>query len=128
MRVRGPEASEKREYFPETQAIIDSLTENPTLAFECIHGGEPAVEIAEVPEGCVAFPGVQTQALCGQHVLTDGSFEGMHTVVDLSIDAAWSKRMDVQSDYCIARNPATGELRLVPFDEFNAIAAGGENT
>ena len=128
MRTRGPESSEQPVYFPETQAIIDRLTEDPTLAFECIHGGEPAVEIAEVPEGCVAFPGQQTQALCPQHVLTDGSFEGMHTVVDLSIDAAWSKRMDMQPDYCIARNPTTGELRLVSFDEFNALTTGGENT
>ena len=125
MSVRGPESNEKRVYFPETQAIIDLLTEDPTIAFECIHGGEPAVEIAEVPEGCVAFPGQQTQALCGQHVLTDGSFEGMHTVVDLSIDAAWSKRMDMHPDYCIARNPETGVLKLIPFDEFNALTAEG---
>ncbi len=102
-------------YFPETQAILDRLSEDPTIAFECIHGGEPAVGIYQVPLGCVAFPGRETQALCPQHVHTDGSFEGMVPIVDLSIDAKWSEHIGEEPDYCIMKNPETGELALTDF-------------
>lgn len=123
MSMQGPESIGKRTYFPETQAIIDRLLEDPTAAFDCIHGDGPAVEIAEVPQGCVAFPGVETQALCPQHILTDGSFEGIYPVVDLTIDAVWSRAMDAQPDYCITGNAGTGQLKLIPFSEFNMVVS-----
>jgi len=101
-----------KEYYPATAAIIARLGIDPTEPFECSHGGEPAAGIYEVPKGCVALPGLETQALCPQHVLTDGSFEGMHLVVDLSVNAEWSRRCEVEPDYCILADPESGALAL----------------
>lgn len=107
--------SEGRDYYPETTEIIERLRLDPTIGFECSHGGEPAVGIYEVPRGCVALPGLETQALCPQHIITDGSFEGMFPIVDLSVDAAWSEHIEQTPDYCIMRNSTTGELKLTSF-------------
>ncbi len=114
----GPTGEQKagvneRSYFPETQAIIDDLSADSTLAFECSHGLELAVGIYEVPRGCVALPGLETQALCVHHVMSNGSFEGMSIVVDLSIGAGWSKNTGEEPDYWMSRNPETGEITML---------------
>ncbi len=103
------------QYFPETLAALEVLRANPSTIFMCIHGIERAVGIYEVYEGCVAFPGVQTQALCGQHDITNGSIDGMDVVVDLSPNAQWSEVRGNRPDFCLMQNPATQELELVPF-------------
>lgn len=104
-------------YFSETEAIIEQLTDDPTIAFECLHGDGPAVGIYDVPGGCVAWPDTETQALCPQHVLTDGSFEGMFLVIDLSLNAAWSKylisRGGCVADYVIMRDTIKDKLSLI---------------
>ncbi len=104
-----------KEYYPETQKILDRLGEDPTIAFECSHGGEPAVGIYEVPRGCVALPGLETQALCPHHIISNGSFEGMFPVVDLSVNAAWSEYNREEPDYCIMEDAASGKLGLTSF-------------
>lgn len=107
------------EYFPETLVIIEQLRENPTIPFTCAHGDEEgAVGIYEVPSGCIALPGVQTQPLCQHHRWSDGSFEGMIPIVDLTINGAWSGRFGDEFDYYIASNPETGELYLATAAEF----------
>jgi len=102
-------------YYPDTQVLIDALFQDPTLPFECSHGGEPAIGVYEVPTGCVALPGLETQTLCPQHVITNGSFAGMRLVVDLSVDAAWSIHRGEIPDYCIVGDPASGEFAMVRF-------------
>lgn len=111
--LERPEGEPSSELFPETQALIERLRENPTTPFECSHGGEPAVGIYEVPRGCVALPGVETQCLCPQHVITNGSFEGMTLIVDLSIDAEWSKHERDTPMYWFHRDKKTGEIALL---------------
>lgn len=107
--------SEPRSYYPITQEIIEGLKENPTASFECLFEDGPAVGIYELPGGCVAFPGVETQALCPQHVCTDGSFHGMYPVVDLSIDAAWSDHRGEVPDFYMQKDPLTGSIYMLPF-------------
>ncbi|HEY4963864.1 MAG TPA: hypothetical protein VIH90_04175 [Candidatus Saccharimonadales bacterium] len=102
-------------YFPETRALVDALHEDPKIALECSHGGEFAVGVYEVPRGCVALPGLETQKLCPQHILTDGSFEGMHLVVDLSLDAAWSKQHGWIPDYWMKLDPTTQKITMLEF-------------
>jgi len=48
-------------------------------------------------------------------VTTNGSFEGMRLVVDLTVGAEWSKFTEVVPDYCIAPDSTTGELALAEF-------------
>ncbi len=69
---------ESSPYYPATQALIDLVRNDPKHDFRCSHGdGEGAVGIYEVPRGCVALPGLETQTLCQSHRYGDGSFEGM---------------------------------------------------
>jgi hypothetical protein len=118
-----------KEYYPETQKILDRLRDDPTIAFECSHGGEPAVGIYEVPRGCVALPGLETQALCPHHIISNGSFEGMFPVVDLSINAAWSVYRREEPDYCIMEDTASGDLILIPFaNRYQQSDAASEET
>ena len=102
-------------YYPETQVLIDSLLANPVQGFGCSLDGSPAVGVYEVPGGCVALPGLETQTLCPQHVLTDGSFDGMHCVVDLSVNAAWSIYRKQEPDYCMFKDTDTGEISMLEF-------------
>jgi len=113
MSERPAKAGEQQRYSEEMLALVEQLRENPRTAFYCAHpDSSPAVAIYEVPRGCVALPGLETQPLCQQHVLTDGSFEGMRMVVDLSIDGAWSKYRGQVPDFYIETTPSGG-LELV---------------
>lgn len=103
-------------YYPATQAIIDSLREDASAGFSCLHGDGRADGIYEVPRGCIVFPGVETQALCVHHVMSDGSFEGMTFVVDLSPNAAWSAWIRSTPDYYMAEDPVTHMRTLVEFE------------
>lgn len=108
------------DYFPETLDILDQLSADPTTPFKCSHGGgEPAVGIFEVPRGCVALPGLRTQALCPQHVESDGSFEGMRLIIDLSVNGMWSSVTETTPDYRIMQDPTTDNLELVPYTDEN---------
>ncbi len=105
-------SGERRPYFSETRAMIELLRADATTPFTCAHqDSSPAVAIYEVPRGCVALPGLQTQALCPQHVMTDGSFEGMFMVVDLSIGSLWSEHMGERPDFYITADKS-GHLIL----------------
>jgi hypothetical protein len=104
-------------YFPETIDLLTQLEADPTIPLMCSHGGDPAHGIFEVPRGCVALPGLETQCLCPQHVISDGSFEGMNLIVDLSVDAAWTRtellrRRGDTPDYWIQRSQDTGLMVL----------------
>ena len=110
--------STQTDYFPETLELLGILASDPTHDFRCSHGdNSPAVGIYEVPGGCVALPGLQTQSLCPQHVVTNGSFEGMRLVVDLSEGGVWSSYQDVVPDYFIDCEPDSEQLVLVATTE-----------
>lgn len=113
---------EQYSYFPATQAIIDQLSGSPTTPFTCSHGGEPAIGVYEVPQGCVALPGLETQLLCPQHILTDGSFEGKRLVVDLSLNGAWSKHRGDMPDFWMRQEQEGGPIEMVDIDA-NPLAA-----
>lgn len=113
--MAAEEEQSPREYLPETQAIIDQLLQDPTIRLRCAHGclGDDPIAVYEVPRGCVALPGVQTQPLCQHHRKSNGSFEGMISVIDLSIGAGWSQHMGEAPDYWMHEDPATGEISML---------------
>ncbi|HUD06498.1 MAG TPA: hypothetical protein VMR34_01295 [Candidatus Saccharimonadales bacterium] len=117
MAVSGDkEPSVEGEYYTETQRLIDLVRTDPHQDFTCSHGdGDGAVGIYEVPKGCVALPGRETQTLCAQHRVSDGSFEGIHLVVDLSIDGGWSRHFGEEPDMYIIRDTDTAEHMLIAF-------------
>jgi hypothetical protein len=102
------------DFFPETLAIIEALRTAPTTPLSCAHGdGSPAVAVYDVPEGCVAIPGVETQPICPQHHNTDGSFHGMFLVIDLTVDKQWSQHTGEEPPFWIGTDPETGQLSLM---------------
>ena len=115
-RIENGRLTKQDVYFPETVSILGQLLLEPSADITCSHGGEPAMAICEVPEGCVALDGLQAQALCEQHIDTDGSFKGMRLIVDLSTNADWSRVTQSQPDFCIMGD-GTGEVKLMPFQK-----------
>jgi hypothetical protein len=110
---REPEP-ERREYRPQTLEWLEKLREDPTTPVNCVHNHvEGAVGIYEVPGGCVAWPGVEVQPLCQHHRNSDGSFEGMIPVIDLSINGGWAKAYGDEFDFYSVRDEETGEISIV---------------
>lgn len=86
----GIEKLSGREYRPETLDLIRRLIAEPTAKLVCAHGDtDPVIGIYEVPMGCIALPGIEVQPLCMHHRASDGSFEGMIPIVDLSMNPGW---------------------------------------
>jgi hypothetical protein len=99
-------------YLPETLKIIEMLIRNPTQRLVCAHGDDSAVVgLYEVPGGCVALPGVETQPLCDHHRLSDGSFEGMIPIIDLSIDMWWGNRIGEKPDFYVTKTSEGMEVK-----------------
>lgn len=104
-----------RGYKPETLEYIIRLVHDSTTKLVCAHGDDdPVVGLYEVSSGCVALLGVEVQPLCMHHRASDGSFEGMVCVVDLSLSTGWleytgdkpdfSLKMNERGDYELAEN------------------------
>lgn len=110
---RGPENSgaHERQLLPATAKIIEILRVKPTAAFGCLHDDGPAVGIYESPGGCVAFRGVETQALCPQHVITNGAIQQFDFIVDLTINGAWGEYRGETPLFYIAQGES-GECAL----------------
>lgn len=105
-------------YPPEMQRLIERLRVDPTIAFSCAHNhDDAAVVICYVPQGCVALPGLEVQPLCPQHQSSNGSFNGMKVVIDLSVDGAWSEFYGGKPDFIIKKDPETEILGLVELSE-----------
>lgn len=93
------EEATKRGYMKETLEFIERLVADPALEALCVHGDlEKAVGLYEVPGGCVALPGLEVQTLCPQHVISDGSFEGMLPIIDLTLNGVWGDQSETQFD------------------------------
>lgn len=102
---------------PETQLLLDQLIEDPTTPFMCVHDhGSPAVVLCDVPEGCAALPGIQAQPLCEQHYTSDGSFEGMAVVADLSINGGLRELLGIRPLFIIEEDPSDGSLAVVQLE------------
>jgi len=102
---------------PETQVMLQALRDDPTLELYCAHDdGARAVVLCDVPRGCVALPGVQAQPLCHHHWASNGSFEGMDAVVDLSLDGEWSKQFGVTPLFTLMLDATDGSVSVVSFD------------
>lgn len=76
-----------------TAEVLRILAEDPQAPIECTFGGEPAVGVFDMPEGCVARPNDVVQALCPQHVITAEPLGAgkMELLVDLSVENAFSR-------------------------------------
>lgn len=68
-----------------------ALTTAPNLDVRCNLGGDSAIAVFRTPRGCVARPNDRFQALCLQHIETDGISEGSRPILDLSANEKWSE-------------------------------------
>lgn len=79
-----------------TTALLYRLAEQPQTPIFCSLGeASPAVAIFYTPRGCVARPDDKIQALCLQHIETDGVSEHTCLLVDLTQGEAWSKQASI---------------------------------
>lgn len=63
----------------------------PTADVRCSLGdNSPAVAVFHTPQGCAARPEDKIQALCPQHIETDGLGEGAIPILDLTLGETWS--------------------------------------
>ena len=101
---------------PEMTEAIELLRLDPSVAFQCAHDhDEAAVAICDVPKGCVALPGLETQALCPQHLSSNGSFEGMAIVVDLD-GGIWSAYFGANPSFVVRKDSETEALSFVELE------------
>lgn len=71
--------------------MLYALAEEPAANVRCsVDPGDPAIAVYQTPRGCAARPDDRVQALCGQHIETDGISEGSRPLVDLTEGGAWS--------------------------------------
>src|SRR5689334_16841205 len=66
-----------------TPDILQQMIADPSAVIWCRHGDGPAIEVIEVPDGCVCFPQDVVQALCATHVGGADSFPVV-SLVDLT--------------------------------------------
>ena len=101
-----------KKYRRETAELISRLFSDPSMRVMCLHGDSDAVGIYEVPDGCVAFPGVETQPLCLQHRISDGSLQDtMIPVVDLSLDGTLARHLGEKFDLTMTQGDSGPELK-----------------
>jgi hypothetical protein len=74
-----------------TRRLLEALAEYPAADVRCSLGHEPAAAVFYTPGGCAARPGDKIQALCPQHVVTDGVSAGTRLLLDLSEGERWSR-------------------------------------
>ena len=88
MSSHGPNA-----YHPDgTESLLWALCESPTLNVRCSVGsGDPALAVFHTPNGCAARPDDKFQAVCDNHMITDGLGEGSRPILDLTIGERWSQ-------------------------------------
>jgi hypothetical protein len=109
------ERFEDGRYLFETREIIRKLVGEPTTRLVCAHGDDdPVIGVFEVPGGCVALPGVDVQPLCMHHRMSDGSFNGMRLIIDLSMNPGWLEQMGDNPDFIMVEEGGEFTLKENP--------------
>lgn len=76
-----------------TVSLLTVIAEHPTADIRCsLAADDPAVAVYYTPNGCVARPDDRFQALCLQHIETDGIRGGARPILDLSAGETWSNQ------------------------------------
>lgn len=80
-----------------TTSLLEILAGNPTANVRCsLAPRDPAVAVYFTPEGCVARPDDRFQALCMQHIETDGIRGDARPILDLSAGEVLSQRASLE--------------------------------
>jgi hypothetical protein len=75
-----------------TASLLKALAENPGADIRCsLTPIDPAVAVYHTPQGCAARPDDRFQALCLQHIETDGIRADSRPILDLTAEETWSK-------------------------------------
>ena len=84
--------AEPHPFYPDgTARLLVRLCVEPATDVRCVlDRALPAVAVYYTPHGCVARPNDLIQALCLQHIETDGISSGSRPILDLTAEEAWS--------------------------------------
>lgn len=105
-----------------TIRLLGQLGADPQADIRCSHGdGSPAIAVYVTPQGCAARPQDRIQALCLQHIDTDGVSYGSRPILDLTVDNAWSQDAAIETPLTLGYTPRDLSRFLL-----NLIAEGTE--
>lgn len=96
-----PKASDNPELLPEMLEIVEILRADPTTPVNCIFGDGPALVVRHMVRGCVALSD-KVQPLCRYHEVNRTPMDDDdRLVIDLSIEAVWSRSLGERPFYVI---------------------------
>ena len=116
--MSGIEAGQQWTIPDGTVSLLFAIAARPDVAVGCsLAPGEPALAVYHTPQGCAARPDDRFQALCWNHIETDGLRDGAEPVLDLTIDGAWSREAGLQLPLKLGYSVAQLEVFLAELSQ-----------